>query len=384
MRLVRPVLVATLLAACSEAGAPPVPAVINLVSAGWGYTCALSDSARGYCWGGVGVAEGPDTLATATPMPVRGNFRWQVIGVGDGFACGLVSGADARCWALSAARLVPDGRIGDPAPEKVVDQPFLMSLHVGKYHVCGLDVGGHAYCWGENLRGQLGIGVFGGTLWNRRQSPTPVAGSVTFREMSLGEDWSCALATNGDVYCWGGGTGGPEAVPISVVSGQNFATLATGGPAGSRDHTCALTDAAVLYCWGTFHLTGPQPAVVTPPTGITFNSVRLGGTLYFQNPLPYQYQWHACARATDGQAFCWGDNLLGQLGDGTTTPHSAPAPAAPALLFQSITTGSLHTCGVTTVGEAYCWGSNVLGQLGTGSTGSMPVTAPARVNIVVR
>ena len=376
-----PLVVATVLAACPGDGSPPIPEVITAIDAGWGYTCALSDSARAYCWGGVGVAEGADSLATATPRPVRGDLPFQTIGVGDGFACGFVNGADVRCWALSAARRIPDGRIGDPVPQQPADEPYFASLYVGQLHVCALDPQGHAYCWGENMRGQLGIGVFGGTLWNRRQTPTPVATSVTFRELSLGADWTCGLALNGDVYCWGGGSGGPDPTPFVVVSGQSFTTFATGGPDGGRDRTCAFDSTATLSCWGTYHLGPPSPAVVTPPTGITFARVQVGGGLYFHNPLPYQYQTQACALATSGQAFCWGDNLLGQLGDGTTTPHAAPAAAAGALLFQSISTGNFHTCGITTLVEAYCWGANKWGELGTGTTDSVPATMPVRVHV---
>ena len=68
-----------------------------------------------------------------------------------------------------------------------------------------------------------------------------------------------------------------------------------------------------------------------------------------------------------GAAYCWGDNDHGQLGDGTTTPHSFPAPVAGGLTFKSIAVGDAHVCGVTTSGAVYCWGFSSNGAFGDGS-----------------
>ena len=47
------------------------------------------------------------------------------------------------------------------------------------------------------------------------------------------------------------------------------------------------------------------------------------------------------------------------------------------LTFASLTAGAYHTCGLTSGGAAYCWGYNVYGQLGDGSTTGR--TAPVAV-----
>jgi alpha-tubulin suppressor-like RCC1 family protein len=57
------------------------------------------------------------------------------------------------------------------------------------------------YCWGGNLRGQLGNGVF---TPDHIATPSPVPG-LTFTRLSAGVVHTCALATDGLMYCWGAG-----------------------------------------------------------------------------------------------------------------------------------------------------------------------------------
>src|SRR5664280_1093122 len=64
---------------------------------------------------------------------------------------------------------------------------------------------------------------------------------------------------------------------------------------------------------------------------------------------------HTCALAPSGQAYCWGNNDEGHLGDNTTTQRSTPvAVQQGGTTFTSITSGSFHTCGLTSAGAAYC------------------------------
>jgi len=99
--------------------------------------------------------------------------------------------------------------------------------------------------------------------------------------------------------------------------------------------------------------TGTAEVTVAPP--FVVSSFSMG---------PY----HACGLAADGQAFCWGSNFYGQLGDGTTTDRSVPVSVNGSLKFTSLAVGDLYTCGLVVGGAAYCWGDGSRGQLGNGST----------------
>jgi alpha-tubulin suppressor-like RCC1 family protein len=76
---------------------------------------------------------------------------------------------------------------------------------------------------------------------------------------------------------------------------------------------------------------------------------------------------HPSLRTTD-EAWCWGRNTSGQLGDGTTTRRLSPVKVSGGFPLASIVAGFGHTCGVTRSNDAYCWGLNDRGQLGIGAT----------------
>ncbi len=124
-----------------------------------------------------------------------------------------------------------------------------------------------------------------------------------------------------------------------------------------------MTTVGDAYCWGgnnygrlgdgTFTESDVPVAVVG---GLTFQSVTTGSE-------------HSCGVTTAGDAYCWGDGRSGRRGDGADSGDDVPTPMAVAggLTFQSVTAGQDHSCGVTTAGEAYCWGDNRYGVLGDGT-----------------
>jgi alpha-tubulin suppressor-like RCC1 family protein len=88
---------------------------------------------------------------------------------------------------------------------------------------------------------------------------------------------------------------------------------------------------------------------------------------------------HTCALTEDGQAWCFGLNYRGQLGDGSTTDRAIPVSVAgiPDPLV-SIASGAVHTCALTDRGGVWCWGGNRFGQVGDGSNKdrTKPVQVP--------
>jgi alpha-tubulin suppressor-like RCC1 family protein len=87
---------------------------------------------------------------------------------------------------------------------------------------------------------------------------------------------------------------------------------------------------------------------------------------------------HSCAVEADGTVLCWGYNGYGQLGDGTTTSHTAPVAAAGVTSAVEVAVGDYSTCALRSDGTVLCWGSNSNGQLGNNTlvSSSVPVAVP--------
>jgi alpha-tubulin suppressor-like RCC1 family protein len=252
--------------------------------------------------------------------------------------------------------------------EGPVELTLQHTISAGGYHSCGLTPFGAAYCWGRNEHGQLGDGTF-----TDRTSPVAVLNGQTFTSISAGFYHSCALTASGEVYCWGNnelgqlgdGTRTRRAAPVPVSGGQTFRRLSAGG----GFHTCALTGQGVAYCWG--HnvdgqigdgTTTDRTAPEPVAGGYIFSRIRVG-------------LHHTCALSAaedgtlrpHGDGYCWGDNTHGQLGDGTTTDRTSPAAIVGGHIFSQLSPGQFHSCGLNSSGTAYCWGRNSNGQLGDGT-----------------
>jgi alpha-tubulin suppressor-like RCC1 family protein len=113
------------------------------------------------------------------------------------------------------------------------------------------------------------------------------------------------------------------------------------------------------YCWGYNGWgnlgdgTSYQRSTPTP----------VAGGLQFRMVEPYEA--HTCGvTLTDNRAYCWGFNGDGALGNGSTTSSPVPVAVAGTLRFSQVSTGRWHSCGIATDSRAYCWGQNEKGQLG--------------------
>lgn len=99
--------------------------------------------------------------------------------------------------------------------------------------------------------------------------------------------------------------------------------------------------------------------------GAVFNLIAAGGN-------------HTVAQKTDGSLWAWGNNLNGQLGNGTTTWSNIPVHITGLTDVKELAGGGHHTVALQNDGTVWAWGSNNNGQLGSGDT--TPSDTPVQVN----
>jgi uncharacterized protein YjdB len=144
--------------------------------------------------------------------------------------------------------------------------------------------------------------------------------------------------------------------------------LVVGTPTTGGAHSCLLRVNGQLWCWGRGVEgqlgTGETPAAQLTPVpvgGGGFRAVSGGAN-------------HSCALDAGNAAWCWGENAAGQLGDGSTATRTSPA-AVSGGSFAQLSAGTNVTCALGTDGRAWCWGAG--GQTGDGT--STVRTAPVLV-----
>lgn len=343
----------------------PDPGPFAEVSSGFSHTCGVTTAHVAYCWGNNsnGVIGDGTRTTRLNPTLVSGTLSFSAVSAGANHTCGVAAGI-VYCWGSNRFGELGDGTTTDRLTPGAVPAPGGMtfaSVTSGWYHTCAITTEGAAYCWGYNLSGQLGDGTR-----SDRSSPTPVSGSVIFATVSAGSAHTCGRTAASATYCWGdnsygqlgNGTTAPDSSPGLVASpvGVTFAAVWAGS-----NHTCGRTAAGDAYCWG-FN-TGGQLGDGT--TTDRSSPVLVAGGLTFTNLAPGSL--HTCGATTASPpTYCWGSNSGGQLGDGTTTAHPNPA-TVPGFGISTLSVGGSHTCGTTSVGAVYCWGFNTTGQLGDGT-----------------
>jgi alpha-tubulin suppressor-like RCC1 family protein len=360
------------------------PLAFASVAAGESHTCALTSGGVAYCWGlnTDGQLGDNSTTNRNTPAPVSGGLTFSGLSVGVLHTCGLTTGGTAYCWGRDQYGQLGDGTPGDAqrVPGAVSGGLSFTELTAGANHTCGLRSNGTAYCWGDNS-----YGVLGDSTQIDRPVPTTVFGGITFTTLSAGTgDQTCGLASNGAAYCWGrnnfGALGDSTTAtqrwaPTAVAGGLTFVDVSTG-----YSQTCGLASSGEAYCWG---LNSNGQLGDGSRTNRRYPS-RVSGELTFASVQTghARFSAMACGVVTSGLAsnriaYCWGSNPNGQLGDGSNTSRTAPTAVAGGLTFGAVSPGGTHTCGRASDGLAYCWGLNTYGQLGD-ATATNRVT-PTRV-----
>ena len=185
---------------------------------------------------------------------------------------------------------------------------------------------------------------------------------------------TCAIVSDGAsvLSCWGSanlaGRQGDEYStdqPCPSNLGEfNSVSLA-------RKHGCALKGDEVL-CWG--RDTKGEVGLASAPSRAPLNEEVHEQTNVLSNAAAVTTGFsHSCALMKDHSVRCWGGNLDGELGIGTTSnTRTSAADATPVNNMKdavAIAAGMSHTCALRTTGSVACWGAGDEYQMGDGRGG---------------
>lgn len=140
-------------------------------------------------------------------------------------------------------------------------------------------------------------------------------------------------------------------------------------------HTLAVSSDGQALAWGSDNsgqLGLGRQIMQTTPQRVT--GVNLGAQARAQQ-LGAGY-YHNVAIKPDGTVWTWGDNLAGQLGDGSITANSVPSRVPGLTQFKAAGAGYSHTVALRGDGTLWSWGSNEYGELGTNRAGGSLVPVP--------
>jgi alpha-tubulin suppressor-like RCC1 family protein len=304
------------------------------VVSGEAHSLALKNDGTLWAWGDNTFGQtGADPALTEqrAPVQVGTGTTWTAISAGYQFSAAIESDGTLWTWGRPDAGKLG---IGDVAPEvikvntptKVGTDTDWISVSLGESHALALKSDGTLWSWGHNGMGQLGTGTNpDGSIKAGVSSPVQVGTDDDWIAISAGNNYSLALKSDGTLWAWGDNEfgilarepGSPfwVAVPVQIGADTDWAAMEAG-----VDHVLAIKQNGSLWAWGNNYSnqlgTLPVEEARATPTriGIDNNWCKVSAG-----------SRDSYALKSDGTLWTWGQNGIGQLGDGTTTSHLNPA-----------------------------------------------------------
>ncbi|MDA3862519.1 MAG: hypothetical protein PF689_01480 [Deltaproteobacteria bacterium] len=347
------------------------------IAAGTTHSCTVDSNGDVWCWGNgqfgqLGHGLDGTGLIELSPQKVimPNNVKFNQISLGFIHSCALADNGTVWCWGAGGltgnAQYIEDNydpvldQIANAATPVQVDTPDTVTdfvkVSVGYYHSCALDSQGKIHCWGLNNLMQLGQGLSSPVSFSATplQVAEPYIGTGNYKDFDCGPAHNCAINTDNEIYCWGHATNGEVGIdPEAPFSPAFPITLNMDG-----------MEIENLYVV-------PQPVKIdgTIVSVAGIEKISCGGGFLDDDAGGQKFHGHTCV-STIKKVYCWGSNNFGQTGNtnsGINSHHSPNKVELPWIVsnFENLTTGLGHSC-ATSFGTGWCWGLNIIGNLGSG------------------
>jgi hypothetical protein len=262
---------------------------------------------------------------------------------------------------------------GSNVPIHVSGLTNVVSVAGGASHSIALKADGTVWAWGLNLYGALGNGTF-----DNSTTPVQVSGLTGVIKIAAGTGHNLAITSDGTVWTWGEGIYGQlgtgqtwdSLLPVHVPGLSGVVSVA-----GGYGHSMALKSDGTVYDWGinTWGNLGNGTNVnSTYPVQVSglSNVAGIGAGYLF-----------SVALKSDGTVWSWGDNSTGQLGtEMLINSSNVPIRVLVITNVTKLVAGGYHSVAVQSDGSVFVWGQNVVGQAGNGTVTPMN-NLPVRSNL---
>ncbi|MFK7991237.1 MAG: RCC1 domain-containing protein, partial [Sandaracinaceae bacterium] len=328
-----------------DAPEPPPPITagrrpVSMLALGRAHSCALTEDGVVHCWGDNQRGQLGETgmRESDTPAPVPSLPPMAAVWSGYDATCARTSDdAQLFCWGNTG--------LGDAGRQGAVNAlPFegVRYVALADQRGCFLTEAGELYCWGR-------YPPPAGPRWDGPQR-VRIPGGV--RAVSLGWVRGCAAGGNGRLTCWGQQ---PVYIDIDSVPRTDrmwtYSELHEAAEVAFNEQVQALP--VVLSEQGRLYQ-------VEVGEGHGHGAEHHLGRRVFDIDGTVQLTAganHHCARTSAGDAYCWGSNRHGQVGDGSNAPNRDEPRPLDLEGVQEIAAGGKHSCARTDA-EVYCWGDN--------------------------
>jgi alpha-tubulin suppressor-like RCC1 family protein len=332
----------------------------------------------GLAWGDNSAGELGDgsTVQRDVPATVTNLSAIRAVAAGGRHSLALLSSGAVMAWGDNTFGQLGDGTTtvnhSSTVPVTVTGLSGVVAVASGGEHSLALLANGTVMAWGDNASGQLGNGTTTSSA-----VPVPVSGLSGVVAISAGYLHSMAVLRDGTVRAWGSNLHGQlgngtdsniSTVPMTVTNLSGVAAVAAGG-----EHSLALLRNGTVMAWGQ-NIDGElgNGTIIGSDTPVTVTN--LGGVVAIAAGSE-----HSVALLANGTVQAWGSNSFYQLGQNNNFPGgigSSDVPVAVAGLsgVRAIAAGGLFNLALLTNGTVMDWGDNAIGQLGNGT--STPIIAP--------
>ena len=356
------------------------------VSAGFLHVLAIKPDGTLWAWGANAYGQLGDGTQNSRLSPVQiGTDKWASISTNSDYSLGIKQDGTLWAWGANGTGQLGDGTSTDRSSPVQIGTDKWTSITSSTLHSLGIKQDGTLWAWGNNTLGQLGDDTNAVKL-----SPVQI-GTDKWSSVSATIFSSFGIKQDGTLWTWGTSKGftlwgQPELLVPTKIGNDKWLKIASCSYGlsyfNTLHHVLGIKQDGTLWAWGD-NVNG-QLGDGTTESADKLSPVQIGTDNKWKQVFVSEQISHAIKE--DGTLWVWGDNSNGQLGDGTNTIRYSPVQigteewltiSSNTLPAEFSRAEKTYTVALKKNGTLWTWGNNESGQFGNGTT--TRVNTPSRL-----